>query len=286
MGALEAIRSYHTLFGSYGAVLAAIARLFRKSTEVIVEVPGIAYPLNLRLRTTDPTTLWQVLVLAEYDWEFAKSPKVIVDAGANIGITSVFYANKYPGAIIIAIEPDSSNYEMLKKNTRPYSNVFPVRGALWKENRQVVLIDPGLGHYGFQTVAEPELRTQSRRDDVLGITVDKLMLNFSITHIDLLKLDIEGSEKEVFEDCLNWIDKVGVIVIELHDRLRTGCSRSVYRAAKDFEFESRKGETVFLMRREYVIGGTLLQPSSVDAFLEGSPCEVRTKPRFRILRRA
>jgi FkbM family methyltransferase len=219
---------------------------------VLVAVPGFKYPVHLRLRTTDVFSFHQVLVTGEYDMEFTKPPRVIVDAGANIGLASVFYANKYPEAKIVAIEPESSNFEMLKKNTAPYSNVVPVHSALWRHSDRVSLIDPGLGHWGFQTLEEAEGGAQMAAKKVLAIAVEKLMADHRIDYIDILKLDIEGSEKEVFESPSLWIDRVGVIVIELHDRLRTGCSRAVYLATQNFEFEWRKGETVFLVRREYV----------------------------------
>ena len=52
----------------------------------------------------------------------------------------------------------------------------------------------------------------------------------SIDYIDLLKVDIEGAGKEVFDNCSAWIGRVGAIVVELHDRLKAGCSDSVHKA--------------------------------------------------------
>ena len=74
-------------------------------------------------------------------------PPVIIDAGANVGLSAVFYANRFPNARIIAIEPEPSNYEMLKRNVVPYSNVTPVQAALWKENGPLRLFDTGGREY-------------------------------------------------------------------------------------------------------------------------------------------
>lgn len=246
------LRFYYSLLGFRGTLLTAKARLLRRRVEVLVAVPGFRYPVHLRLRTTDVFSFHQVLVVGEYDCEFSKPPRVIVDAGANIGVASLLYANKYPEAKIVAIEPEFSNFEMLKKNTAPYSNVIPVHSALWRRNDRISLIDPGLGYWGFQTIDEAERDIAKSSEKVSAITVDKLMADYRIDYIDILKLDIEGSEKEVFESPSLWIDRVGVIVVELHDRFRTGCSRAVYLATQNFEFEWRKGETVFLARRGYV----------------------------------
>lgn len=69
------------------------------------------------------------------------------------------------------------------------------------------------------------------------------------SYIDILKIDIEGSEKELFENPTPWVDKVGMIVIELHDHFKAGCSSSVYSSTKDFQVASCKGETTILLRK-------------------------------------
>jgi hypothetical protein len=70
-----------------------------------------------------------------------------------------------------------------------------------------------------------------------------------IDYVDLLKVDIEGAEKEVFESSSRWIDRVGAIAIELHDQLKSGCSSAFRDATRDFSYESRKGETIFVARK-------------------------------------
>src|SRR5713101_7274505 len=206
MSIREGLRSYYGLFGFHGLFCVAKARLLQKPIEAMVSVPGIKHPVSVRLRTSDVTVFNQVLVLAEYDCDFLKTPKVIDDAGANVGLTSVFYANKYPTARIFAIEPESSNFEMLKKNTAPYSNIVLVHAGLWKCNKELSLVDPGIGKYGFQTLDKLELDRTESRESVPGITVDRLMADHAIDHIDILKVDIEGAEREVFEDASSWID--------------------------------------------------------------------------------
>jgi len=64
-------------------------------------------------------------------------PDVIVDAGANIGLASICFANKYANATIIAVEPEQSNFELLEENVAPYPNIVPVQAALWYEDSEV-----------------------------------------------------------------------------------------------------------------------------------------------------
>jgi FkbM family methyltransferase len=262
MSFVQGVQSSYSLFGPYGVALVAKSRLLRRSVEVSVSVSGFKRPLHIRLRTTDVSILSEMLRDAEYDLDLPISPRVIVDAGANIGVTSVFYANKYPAARVFAIEPESSNYELLEKNAAPYGNITCIRAALWKTDTAITLADPGFGHWGFQTV-EQAGKTGLRR--VEGFTVSTLMKRFDIDYIDFFRVDIEGAEREVFEYSAAWIDRVGVVAIELHDRLKTGCSRAVYLATKGFQQEFRRGETVFFGRNADAHTYTLRPVVSTDS---------------------
>jgi FkbM family methyltransferase len=237
--------------------LVAKSRFIGRPIEVSADVPGLKYPVHVRLRTTDVSLLSDILLKCEYDWELSTPPRVIVDAGANVGMASVYFANKYPEARIIAIEPEASNYRLLKKNTANYSNVTCVEAALWKSDTSVTLGDPGGGDWSFQTFGDTKLGRASRRQAVEGITVQTVMERFGIDHIDFFKVDIEGAEKEVFEGTPSWADKIGLLAIELHDWAKIGCSRAVYLATKDFEWEFRRGETVYFGRGEQVAGRSL-----------------------------
>ena len=66
---------------------------------------------------------------------------------------------------------------------------------------------------------------------VTAVTIDSLMQAYGLNHVDVLKIDIETSEKELFlKNYERWLPKVRMIVIELHDWLRPGCSRAFFAA--------------------------------------------------------
>jgi FkbM family methyltransferase len=248
---IQGAQKYYAMFGSSGVFLGAMAWLLRRPLEVSVSVSNLAYSVRLRLMTTDVNVFRDVILDAQYEKKFSKPPRVIVDAGANIGLASVFYANAYPQAKIIALEPESSNYEMLKKNVAPYRNVLPIKAALWKQNKEIYISNSSAKPWGFRTTDEDQGVAASIVHRVRGITVDRLMEEEGIDYIDILKVDIEGSEKEVFEHSAAWIDKIGTIMIELHDRFKPGCSQSVYAATCDFQKKGCHGEITFLMKSEY-----------------------------------
>lgn len=52
--------------------------------------------------------------------DFGQNLAFIIDAGANIGLTSVYLANRFPNARILALEVDQQNFELLAENARPY----------------------------------------------------------------------------------------------------------------------------------------------------------------------
>src|SRR5437867_2073117 len=201
MKATDFIRRHYSLFGIRGVWLATQALLQRRFKEVVVAVPVINNLVHIRLRSSDLSVFSQVLITAGYDCDFARPPRTIVDAGAHIGLCSVFFANRYRDAKIVAIEPEKSNYALLEKNTASYPNVIPVQGVLWKNSDEVSILDPGFGTWGFQTTdaATPGVAARGQKKS-RGMSVDTLMKEYDIDYIDLLKVDIEGSEKEVFEN--------------------------------------------------------------------------------------
>jgi FkbM family methyltransferase len=170
-------------------------------------------------------------------------PRTIIDAGANIGCTTIFFASRYPDARIIAVEPEASNFEMLQSNCAGLANVFPVHAAIWSHPATLTFVNPYCGNWAF---------AMKERDDdgtpVRGITIPQLIEEFSLSRIDVLKMDIEGGEKEVFSaPDLSWLDKVGMLAIELHDFERPGCAKAFYSALRDRRFEQRQsGDLLFI----------------------------------------
>lgn len=81
-----------------------------------------------------------------------------------------------------------------------------------------------------------------------AMTLGKIIADYQLNKIDILKIDIEGAEKEVFEDASSWIGKVEALIIELHEDMKSGCNRSFYNGSNGFDDEWRRGENVFLAK--------------------------------------
>jgi len=87
-----------------------------------------------------------------------------------------------------------------------------------------------------------------RRGFVQAMTLDTLLARMGLEFVDILKIDIEGAEKEVFESSAEWIDKVRVIMAELHDHHKAGCSKAFFEATRGFHCELSKGEIIIRLR--------------------------------------
>lgn len=210
-------------------------------------MPGLPEPFYLRSATSDAQTFRQIFIYNEYEFSLVAPPRVIIDAGANIGLATLYFASLYPSARIIAIEPEPSNFALLQANVENYPNITAIQAAIWNKNEVLQLSDPGRGHWGFQIMAK-ENASQDSQYDVQGMTLDDIMATYELDYIDYLKIDIEGAELEVFQDKPGWVSKVGVMVLELHDRDRPGCRESFFGNIDGFDHIRELGENVIAAR--------------------------------------
>lgn len=173
------------------------------------------YPALLRLRpfAGDVFVLYEVFLDNCYHIpdHFVPPDQVfaIVDCGANVGITSIFFASRYPHATIYSIEPHPDNYRLLKLNTQAEPRIVPINAAI------VGVETPSVR----MTVNAPAWGNKLSHDEsgieVPALTISQLIEKHGLKRIDLLKVDIEGAEEEVFAQA-EFLSHVGFGIIELH----------------------------------------------------------------------
>lgn len=192
-------------------------------------------PIYLRPFTSDIKVFREVFLFGLYGVNLNSTPHVIVDAGANVGLSSVFFAERFPGATIYAIEPEASNFIALKKNIEGYVNIKAMQSALWYRDTTLKVADAGENHWAF-TVQECQ---QSDPASFGAISIASFMELNGIKKIDLLKMDIEGAERELFsKNYDDWLEHTQAIIIELHDWLKPGCSSSFFRAIAEYNIKT------------------------------------------------
>jgi FkbM family methyltransferase len=210
----------------------------------------LKYSFSFRNNPFDFATFEEVILKEDYNLTINFNPSTIIDGGANIGLTSVFFANKYPNADIVAVEPEEGNFEMLKKNTKNYGRISLIRSGIWSHPAILSVIDEGKGNNSF-TVAEI---LSPKVDSINAISIYDIMQERSWDTIDILKLDIEGAEKNVFEKNFEqWLPRVKILIIEFHDRMVEGCSSTVLKALSNYSFRSEiKGENTIFYNKEFI----------------------------------
>ena len=191
--------------------------------------------------------------LIEYHKEKSKNlPSLIIDAGANIGASSVYFSSAYVNSFIFAIEPEIKNFKLLSFNTLGL-NIFNFHGAIDNTDRELILEDPGLSDWGFRTKFTN--KAKNKLDKIKSISPPSILFHPSTkkTNPLILKIDIEGGEDSLFKGDVNWINNFPLIIIELHDWMLpfSGSSRNFIKAISklDFDFVYR-GENIFLFNRK------------------------------------
>lgn len=196
---------------------------------------GINYPFATRINTSDESVYTQVFVEKEYESLLhIKNPKIIIDCGSYIGLSSIWFLTHFLNSKIIALEPDKQNYLLCKRNLQPYlDRATLLNKALWSDSKGVQL------HRGtFRDGKDWAVQTKKEIDKdskfIESIDMQGLIKKYNLSSIDILKIDIEGAEKEVFSSKnMNWLNIVKNIVIEIHSK---ECEKKFFSTLKNFTF--------------------------------------------------
>lgn len=196
-------------------------------------IEGRPLELIIRQNTSDTQLVGQIFMDTAFDlrrlrrfeevMEFQKTMErsgkrpLIVDAGANIGLTSVYFSAQCKDALIVAVEPEPANFAVLHHNVSGLP-VIPVPCAIAASPQKMVVVDPGEGEWGHR--AEPVGDQASTGVEVDCITIGEIFR----AHQDecypfIVKADIEGGEDELFSRNTDWIEQTPILIVELHDWL-------------------------------------------------------------------
>jgi FkbM family methyltransferase len=175
--------------------------------------------------------------------------RVIVDAGANIGDETLRLRHFHPHARIVAIEPDPDNFQILSANVASDPAIELLRNGLWSHDCGLRVF-AGDSAEGFR-VEESDDRSQP--PDVQAISIPSIMTRFSLASIDILKMDIEGSEFQVFSSpgVESWIGSVKALIFECPDSDRPGATQRIFDKIAGLNFTCHiQGECLVLIRRD------------------------------------
>ncbi|MDR3487956.1 MAG: FkbM family methyltransferase [Bradyrhizobium sp.] len=217
-------------------------------------IPMSGYEVDLRPGTSDIPTVTQVFVRGEYDSpHMLKTAATIVDLGANIGLATVFFALKYPSAKILSVEPDDDNFALLESNTKALGDrIQREQAAAWMEDGRINIYTESedgvpLGAWGIQVSNRLGHSNKSTKCS----QIPTLLSQAGFEEVDILKVDIEGAELELFAQSTRvWLPKIKLLVVETHDRFRPGSEEAVRHAVNElFDELPMSGENLVFRRR-------------------------------------
>ena len=209
---------------------------------VQLRVPGLRSAVHGRARSSDAYVFRQHFLDAELEKGLPMAADVIVDAGANVGYAALFLARRFPAARIVCVEVDAGNLALLSRNVAAYPNIDVVPGGIWSHATRLAIENPDGEAFAFTVAERPD-------GPIRAHGVDDLMRERELPRIDVLKLDVEGAEVEVFSSAPRWIDRVDTILVETHERLRPGCTALIESVARAHDFlTTTTGEYTVLRR--------------------------------------
>lgn len=227
----------------------AMYRKLKSGRPVDIKVNRLLHPFSMRNNPYDFATFEEVILNETYSIALDFTPASIIDGGGNIGLTACYFATKYPGAKVVTIEPDTDNFNILQSNIKPYASIEAIKAGVWNRDTHLKISNADAGNNAF-TVEETD---QSEEGTIAAVSISSVMQRMGWNTIDVLKLDIEGAEKEVFSgDVDNWLPKTKVLIIELHDMVKPGCSKAVFRAINPYNFSFNiKGENIIFTNLDF-----------------------------------
>lgn len=156
----------------------------------------------------------------------------ILDCGANVGLSVIYFKKLYPDSTVVAFEPDPSMFGLLQNNIRALSlsDVTAIPRGVWSSDGDLSFVpDTELG-LGGRVVEEAGV------DNSIRVPVTRLR-RYLDRHIDFLKLDVEGAECEVIADCADLLGSVDNIFVEYHSFAdRRQCLGQIMRVLADAGF--------------------------------------------------
>lgn len=244
---LKVLKLHFKKLGLLNLVSYFLQRIFRaKNSPIIISMAGIQHPFLVRNTPSDTQIFTQIFLREELKINLESSPKYIIDGGANIGLATLYLRNQYPDAIIFAVEPDKANFEMLVNNTRLYKNVFCYQNGIWNKRTKLKIINKEAGSESF-VIAEAD--PGDHYDIIDAITINDIVRQHQLDGIDLLKLDIEGSELKVFQDnYIEWLSITDNMLVEIHNWINKETEKTVSKAVEGIFKTAMAGEYHYYSR--------------------------------------
>jgi len=217
-GAVVKLKAHQTAITNLGVsafIKYHLQKRFGRSKEFRLTSKGLKYPVLVRRESSDIWVFHQIFIEREYGCiDGIKDATLVIDCGANVGHSSAYFLSRYPNCNLIAVEPDPDNFSILERNLAPYGpRAQAVKAAVWPCNQALHFTTaPTIGSEWARRVET----TSSGPGVISTVSINTLLKMAPFNRVSVLKIDIEGAEVSLFENDVEWLDRVDNIVIELH----------------------------------------------------------------------
>lgn len=224
------VKSVPESIGNVSYLIGFLSRKGVKTQIIDKSLIFFEYPLNhipfniyLKMKSSDVETFRQIFINNEY-----KSVVDIInrhnipfttmlDVGANIGLTSIYFKSQFPNLNIIALEPSNVTFKRLERNLNKLEGIQILEKGIWSHSTYLSA-DASFRDgqdWSFRLIETPEKENSTFE----VVSISDIINDFKLDYIDFLKIDIEGGEESVFgvESNIDWLKKVRIIAVEIHD---------------------------------------------------------------------
>jgi FkbM family methyltransferase len=212
----------------------------------------IAGDVWIREEGSDIDTFREVVSERVYEEVTRRIPdcRYVIDLGANIGLATRFFAARYPGCRILAVEPHEGNFAVLERNVAglvEQGRCRTLQAAVWDHRSRLAVAAPSGGEDRYSGMFVREASGDDTRC-VDAVTMPELIERSGFPAVDILKVDIEGAEAGLFRGDAGWLERVRAIAIEFHgdSRQRSGFDGVMER--RGFAVHDRDAHTVVAVR--------------------------------------
>jgi FkbM family methyltransferase len=203
----------------------------QRGAATCIQLDGFPAGFWIRPQGSDLDVVLQIFFARDYDLSWCMPYKLhmqkicdrireegniplIIDAGANIGASTLWFAHNFPDCKIFAVEPDRGNFAVLKKNVEAHPNITLFNAGLWDKSTNLSIISETDNSWGRRVEEEIGSKTV-----VPSVTIPDLLANDKRVRPIIVKIDIEGAETALFRSNTEWVDDIPLLIFEPHDNL-------------------------------------------------------------------
>ncbi len=203
---------------------------FKKPRFVSISYKNLSFDYSIA-NLDDYRIIEEMYINKQYALDTDEPIKTVLDLGSNVGTSIIYFLAEYPEAHIYGFEPTAYCFDRLSKTVGGRKHVTLEKKAIDSEDgKKVSIYTHPLGHSGSSNF----FIEGGTSEEVSTITMDSIMKKYELTMIDILKVDIEGFEYEIFKNFIN-SSSVRYIMVEIHPFLSGHSQEEFLKLLPDFK---------------------------------------------------